>query len=162
MTKKFTGKNIREVWDFRLSIGCPNLFNSGETYIGKIFANEPVDGVQEILAEFDTEIKTKGDDGRPANLDAAMVKYYEWLYSIRDKYSRDYIEERKPVVALINAANVKANRLHSEADQAAHAGDVSFADQKFGEYARHLKESSAEIKKATKAFHGLVAKKGGA
>lgn len=127
MTKKHSGKDIREVWDWRLSSGSPILFNSGDTWIVKIFAN---DG-SGLLKEHDTGIPTTDEDGRRNNHDQkAIAACYDWLRSVRDEYSRDNIDLRKPVVALINHANDEINKLASS--------------------------GSADVKKAVVEFNNLI------
>ena len=130
------GVEIREVWDFRLSIGSPILFNKGKTWLVKIFAN---DG-SGVLDEYDTGVKTTGD-----NFDcAAIAACYDWLRTVRDKFSREHLELRKPLVALINATNTEAVKLT--------------ADGKYAEVQMHLVKANAKIKKATEAFHAEVEK----
>ena len=106
---KFAGVNIREVWDFRLSTAVPHIDTRGGTWVVNICSrNNPdsVDGkaVQAPLESFDTGIASeKGDSYDPAKVAAC----YDWLLSVRDKYSLDNIEELKPIVAKINAANAR-------------------------------------------------------
>jgi len=132
-------KHILEVWDFRLSKGSPILYDTGEYWRVVINAN---DG-SGVLAEHVTDVKTTGNVHDPVGIAAC----YDWLRSVRDKYSRDHIELRKPVAAMINMANAVAAQLTAEG--------------KKGELADHLEMANAEIKKATAAFHALV-KEGGA
>ena len=87
--KKFEGKMIQEVLDHRLSIGSPHLY-VGDTWVVKIWANNPK-GDRELLAEHDTKVKATGN----VHDHAAIAKCYEWLHSVRDKYSKDDIEEIK-------------------------------------------------------------------
>ena len=132
------GVEIREVWDFRLSVGSPILFNKGDTWVVQVFAN---DGGG-VLAEHDTGIKTTGN-----NFDTdAIAACYDWLRTVRDKFSREHLELRKPLVALINATNTEAVKLT--------------ADGKYAEVQMHLVKANAKIKKATEAFHAEVAKGG--
>ena len=146
------GVEIREVWDWRLSTGAPILFNKGKTWIVKIFAN---DG-SGVLDEYDTGVKTTGD-----NFDcAAIAACYDWLRTVRDEYSRDHIELRKPLVAEINATNEKAAKINGEAIAAKAENDTDLFNQKNGELQAHLAASNAVIKGLTQAFHAEVAQGG--
>ena len=107
-TKKHAGKEIREVWDWRLSRAAPILYNSGPTWEVRIYAN---DG-SGLLEAHDTGIPTMDENGERDPFDEkAVAACYDWLRTVRDKYSRDHIELRKPVVAMINAANEEINKL---------------------------------------------------
>lgn len=109
MPKTFNGLDIREVWDYRLSTAVPQIDRRGGTWVVQVWAKnapdfDPTDPstLAKPLAEHDTGIPaTPGDEH-----DAEKVKAcYAWLYSVRDQYSRPDIEELKPHVAAINAAN---------------------------------------------------------
>ena len=129
------GVNILEVWDWRLSIGAPMLFNKGKTWVVKIMAN---DG-SGVLDEHDTGVKTTGN-----NFDyVAIAACYDWLRTVRDKYSRDHIELRKPVAAMINYANATASAIEDEAERN-----------------HYITKANAEIKKVTAVFHNAVNKIG--
>jgi len=103
--KKFEGKEIREVWDFRLSTANPLIDTRSGTWIVHIYSNKNPDftgKAAQPLESYDTGIKSEVGD----EYDSSKVsKCYEWLYSVRDKYSRKNIEELKPHVKKINAAN---------------------------------------------------------
>lgn len=102
MAKKiFTGQFIREVWDWRLSIGNPILYADGDTWVVRIWANQPANGERELLEEYVTDIPTDGG----IHDHAAIAECYKWLYSMRDKYARDNIEDLKPLAAQVNKAN---------------------------------------------------------
>ena len=90
----YKGVDIREVWDFRLSTGCPYLFNSGETWVIKIIANDGSGVLEEIVTDIPTGDIIEGQQ-----------KCYPILRDIRDKYSRPNIDELKEPVAAINAEN---------------------------------------------------------
>lgn len=136
MTTKHEGKSIREVWDWRLSRGMPILYNSGDTWIVKITAN---DG-SGVLEEYDTGILTKDKNGKTDNHDAkAIAACYDWLRSVRDKYSRDHIELRKPVVALINHAN---DEIHGMVN----AGKQAEAMKKVTDFNSQIKEATSRMK----------------
>ena len=151
--KTFRCVDIREVWDFRLSIGSPILYNNGETWIAKIWANDPGDEDCKSLKEYDTGIKTNGD-----NFDnEAITACFEWLYSIRDEFSRDHIELRKPVVKLINDLNDKAGFINAEAVAAKEAKDTKLFNAKNAELQNHLTKSNALIKKAADDLHTKIA-----
>jgi hypothetical protein len=106
LAKDFAGVDIREVWDFRLSTGAPMLFNSGETWEVKIFANDAPDGEPVVLAEFVTDVKTVDEDGKRNPHDSvAIAACYAWLHSVRDNFKRPDFDDRIEHVAAINAAN---------------------------------------------------------
>lgn len=101
------GKDIREVWDWRLSKGNPILYNSGDTWVVKIHAN---DG-SGVLEEFISDIPTvKNGESSPYDYEA-IAQCYDWLRTVRDKYSRPDIERLKPEVAAINARNKELSEM---------------------------------------------------
>lgn len=158
-TKKvFEGINILEVWDFRLSIGSPILYADSEFWKVVIYANDPGDQERIILDEHVTDVKTIGDPRDPEGVTAC----YEWLYSVRDKYSRDHIELRKPIAEAINEANAEAAAINGEALAAEKADDTDLANQKRGELQAHLTLSNLIIKGLTNDFHARVAEGGAA
>lgn len=116
--KDFKGVDIREVWDFRLSTACPAIYNSRETWQVEITSNisrdydpEKPDTLTAPLEVHDTGIPVDRDNLADP---AAIAACYEWLYSVRDNYARDNIEELKPVVAEINRKNIEAAELQSK------------------------------------------------
>lgn len=120
MAKEITGKKgIREVWDFRLSKGCPYLFNSPPSWVCKVIDNNSPDGEAIILDQLDTGIPP--GQGRD---EEAVKQIFEWLYSIRDKHSRPHIELRKPVVKMINEANQNIAALVGQAVEHEKKGDL--------------------------------------
>lgn len=143
------GVNILEVWDFRLSKASPILYDSGKNWVVKIFAK---DG-SGLLAEHETDVATTGNPRDPAG----VIACYEFLKSIRDDYSLDHIEQRKPVTRLINAANAEASEINGLALAAEIEGDLDLFNQLKGELQAHLLSANAVIKEATKAFHAEVA-----
>ena len=149
---KYEGKNILEVWDFRLSNGSPVLYADGDTWIVKVHAINPGNKRCVVLEEHDTKIPTTGN----IHDEAAIAACYEWLRSVRDKHSRDHIEERKPIAKAINDANAKANAINAEALAAKAAGDGRLRNEKMGELQAHLAGANAVIKGLTAAFHANV------
>lgn len=152
MTKKFKGKNILEVWDFRLSKGSPILYSNGPTWVVKIWANNPGKKNKVLRDQFDTGISTKNG----VHDCSAIARCYEWLASVRDQHSKDNIEDRKVVTRLINAANSHAVSLNTEAATAANDGNIDLFNQLNGELQAHLITSNAAIKQATKVFQNKV------
>lgn len=151
--KKFKGVDILEVWDFRLSVGSPVLHAGGKTWVVQIWKNDPGTEDRVLLEEHDTEIKTTGN----VYDYAAIIKCYEWLHSVREKYSRDHIELRKPIAATINAANAKAGEINTAIRLAVAAEDTDLANQKRGELQEHLRSENAVVATMTKTFHKKVA-----
>ena len=143
----FKGVDIREVFDFRLSRGAAFLFNSGEHWAVKIISNTSPDGEAETLAEHVTGIRT---NVQPDSL--GIKKCYAWLHSVRDDFSRDNIELRKPVVALINASNAEASKINTAATMAQADGDIDLFMKLRGQLDTHLVSANGEIKNATKKF----------
>lgn len=105
---KIKGINITEVWDFRLSTASPLIVRKGGTWVVEIWANKNPD--------FDGTPRTEArpleihDTGIPSalgdELDTKKIKAcYRWLKKVRDNYSLPDIEQRKPLVAKINACN---------------------------------------------------------
>lgn len=132
---KHKGEDIREVWDWRLSIGNPIQYNSGANWVVKIHAN---DG-SGVLEEYDTGIKTVDEHGKRNSHDTkAVAKCYDWLRSVRDKYSRDHIGLRKPVVKMINDANRHINELYS-------AGKEAEANQAMRDHNARIKTAISEM-----------------
>lgn len=160
-SEDFNGENVREVWDFRLSTAHPLLRNDiGDTWKVQIWANdnpdydpEKPDVLAEPLEVYDTEIPIDKNDHHDTG---KVAECFAWLHSVRDKYSRDHIELRKPVVALINAANDKANLINVEIQNARAAEDLPLFDQKTGELKRHLDTANAEIKVATRKMQDAI------
>ena len=146
---KHKGEAIREVWDWRLSTACPMLFNSGDTWVVKIMAN---DG-SGVLEEHDTGHPTGEHNPHDTK---AIAKCYDWLRTVRDKYSRDHIELRKPVVALINNANREINAIMGDAVAAKAAGDVDAANDLMATYRQVLGERNLLIKQATKKMNEKI------
>lgn len=109
--KTFQGESIREVWDFRLSTAVPQITRVGGTWVAEVWAKNNSDynpedpsTIAQLLEAFDTGIAAEGGD----EYDTEKVKAcYAWFYKVRDKYALDDIEDRKPLVAQINAANDK-------------------------------------------------------
>lgn len=112
------------------------------------------DTVAQPLEVYDTGIAVEPGDEHDA---AKIAVCYEWLYSRRDDYSRDHIEIRKPVVALIEKANDDASAINAEMTDAEAAGDVALADQKRGELQRFLDDANATIKSAAEIMHKTIA-----
>lgn len=138
MSKKPSGVDVKEVWDWRLSKAQPINYNSGDTWIVKIVAN---DG-SGVLEEHDTGIPTKDKDGYRNTHDLkAVAACHEWARSVRDKYSRDNLELRKPVVALINAANRSINELANDGAENIH---------------ETIKKYNEEIKSAIENMHKQI------
>lgn len=105
--KKFKGLNTNEVWDYRLSSAVPGINRKSGTWVAEIWSKNNLalaegDAVASPLEYFDTGIEAvEGDE-----YDVKKVKAcFEWFYSVRDNYSLEDIEQRKPLVAKINAAN---------------------------------------------------------
>ena len=93
----FECKDIREVWDYRLSIAVPHMDRTGATWLVVICAKTGGE-----LERYDTGIKVEDldtNDQRKLNI------CYEWLLSIRDKYALPNIKQMKPLVKIINQAN---------------------------------------------------------
>jgi hypothetical protein len=124
---KLQGKNIREVWDFRLSRATPLIDRRSGTWVVHIYdkVNPDYDPKKpeteaKPLESHDTKIPAVEGD----QFDTAKVKVcYEWLLKVRDKYALEDIEERKPIVAEINAANEKLAQLGAGKTPAEMRGD---------------------------------------
>lgn len=106
---KYQGVNILEVWDFRLSKAIPIINRSGDTWMVEIYSKSNQDYDPDKpetcampLEAFDTGIPAVEGDERDTK---KVASCYAWLRKVRDKYSLDDIEDRKPLVAKINAAN---------------------------------------------------------
>ena len=150
---KLVGKDIREVWDWRLSVGSPILYNNGPTWVVRIFAN---DG-SGILEEHDTGIPAVNEDGKRDPHDtAAVAECFKWLKSVRDNYSREHIDLRKPVVAMINAANRRAAEINQQRLIAISKGDADESLRLHGELQGHLDEANALIKRATAQLNSKI------
>lgn len=115
---KLQGKNIREVWDFRLSRAVPVIDRRGGTWVVQIWAKTNPDynpkdpsTLARPLEVYDTGIPA--EDGDEYNTDKVKV-CYEWLKTVRDNYSLDDIEDRKPIVAQINEANDKLAAMNAQ------------------------------------------------
>ena len=139
--KTFEGRAIREVWDWRLSLAQPVLFNSGDTWLIKIIANDPGDPIwdewpdvvletgknsERLVCEVvETDIPTCDANGKRNSLDCdAISRCYEIIYPLRDKYSLDCIDLRKPVVKLINESSAEIQAINFEISTALSFGDL--------------------------------------
>jgi len=114
VTKKFEGIDIKEVWDYRLSKAVPFIDRTSGTWVVKVYSKENPDydgkNLAQPLESYDTGIKSESGD----QFDTEKVKKcYEWMYTVRDKYSLEDIEERKPQVAKIR----EIDRLKSELNE---------------------------------------------
>ena len=152
MPREITGTDVRDAWDWRLSVAQPINFNSGDTWIVRIIAN---DG-SGVLEEHDTGIPTVKDGVRDPHDIEAVTACHTWAKSIRDKYSRPHIELRKPVVAMINAANQRAQELNELAIACQKDGDQIGFFRYSGERDHHIKEASYNIKLATEEMNRLI------
>jgi len=104
-------KSILEVWDYRLSIAAPLLYRGGapskkgngegsDNWVVCVYAQ---DDRNAPLEYHDTGLlPVEGDIHEGKGIDAC----YEFLRSVRDKYSRGDIEALKPLVAKIRAADL--------------------------------------------------------
>lgn len=164
------GKDIREVWDFRLSRGCPYMFDSGPTWVIRVMANRPtktekvrvrndisgaweeVEVMREVLEEIVTDIATTDPDG--------SKKVFAILKGIREKYSRDHIELRKPVVKLINESNNTLAAMGAEAAAHRQHGDRAAEMQLRGEMQSYLDAANRRIKQATAQMHDAIERGG--
>ena len=106
---KLEGISIREVWDYRLSRAIPIISRKSGFWVVEIrsksnpdFDPSNPDSISEPLEVFDTKIPVMNNDEYDT---VKVIKCYEWLKTVRDNYSLPDIEERKPLVATINAAN---------------------------------------------------------
>ena len=118
-------RSILEVWDYRLSSAQPmNYKGVKPTVTPKSGAIQMVETgtwvacvwdqgeSRELLECHDTGVKVLpgGDADNPEGIDAC----YAFYRSVRDKYSRDDIEDLKPAVALIR----KDDKLRQKATDA--------------------------------------------
>ena len=143
---KHKGERIREVHDFRLSVASVGLKNSGATWTVGFYCNK----TGEILGEeHDSGVPTVVGGIRNNHDCKAIAICYDWVRVERDKYSLSHIELRKPVVAMINAANEKAVEINGEMATAVNAGKNDLANQKRGELSQHSKAANKLIVIAT-------------
>lgn len=102
------GIDIREVWDYRLSTATPLIDRRSGTWVAQVWAKSNTDydpaNPATPLKEYDTGLLAESGD--QFNADKLKV-CYEWFLSVRDEFSRDDIEEIKPLVAQINEATAK-------------------------------------------------------
>jgi hypothetical protein len=116
--KEFTGVDIKEVWNHRLSTAVPTINRDGATWVVEIWSKSNPDyvpGNEKTLAKplevFDTGIKSEvGDHHDPAKI----AKCYEWLYTKRDAYAHQNIEALKPIVASIEAKTADLLQLNAK------------------------------------------------
>lgn len=114
------GKNIREVWDFRLSSAIPQLRRDlGPTWVVQIMSKAQPDydpsnpeTLAKPLAEHDTGVAVvTGGDAENA---AGIIACYDWLRTVRDQYALPDIEERKPIVAGIRQREEEIHALNAQ------------------------------------------------
>ena len=100
---------IEDVWDYRLSTAAPLIDRRSGTWVVQIWSKnnpdyDPAAGPARPLEEYDTGIPfVPGDEHDEEKISIC----YDWLLSVRDKYSRPDIEELKPVVARIRKAQAE-------------------------------------------------------
>lgn len=105
-SKGYKGLDITEVWDYRLSNAVPVIDRSEGTWKVHVFAKDNKEyrknnGPSEALEVYDTGIESVPGDEHDVS---KVIPCFEWLRSVRDKYSAEDIEERKPYVKKINEA----------------------------------------------------------
>lgn len=154
------GIDIREVWDFRLSKAVPMIDRTSGTWVIKIFAKNNPDYNPEDpatlavpLEEHDTGIIfVEGDEYDTEKL----IPCFKWLLSARDEYSLSHIEERKPVVAIINVANKKAGKIGVNLQMAIDEGDELLIADFRRDLRVHLHVSNQQIARATTELHTKI------
>jgi len=104
----FQGKDIKEVWDYRLSYGVPQIVRR-DTWQVEIYLkdNEGKSNAQPVQV-YDTGLKTDHNDQWDKE---KIIACYQWLYSVRDKYALPNINELKTLVKQINESNAKLSKL---------------------------------------------------
>jgi len=152
----FKGIDILEVFDWRLSIGNPILFNAGEFWEVKIMANDAPDGESIELDHHVTDVPGTTDPYDQKGITAC----YAWLHSVRDSYSCDNLELRKPIAAMINSANREANTINMLALDAQEEDDEALFFEMKGRLDAHITTANREIKQATKDYHAALQARG--
>ena len=106
---KIKGKNITEVWDFRLSSAVPCINTKSGTWVVQIWDKSNPDynpqdpsSIAEPIEVHDTGIEAAPGDQHDTS---KIIPCYEWLLSVRDKYALPDMAQRKSLVRKINAAN---------------------------------------------------------
>lgn len=122
------GINTREVFDYRLSTVTPQIYQDnipggvdGPTWIIHLYSK----ATGELLESHDTGIPREKGDGH--NRDKIKV-CFEWIKSVRDKYSLPDIGKLKPKVAIIRELNDALHLLLAGQSQA--DGDIITAQFK--------------------------------
>lgn len=103
---------ITEVWDYRLSTAHPINYKGGlpggeDTGTWHACVYSQGDG-HELLEHHDTGVPV--ERGGDADNEPGINACYEFYRSVRDKYSRDDIEELKPKVAQIRIDDAKRQK----------------------------------------------------
>lgn len=100
-------RSILEVWDYRLSTaqpinyrgGCPGKEPTGTWWATVVSQSES----NELLEAHDTGVDVVDGDLHDGGGLSACFNFYR---TVRDKYSRDGIEDLKPEVAKIRTADI--------------------------------------------------------
>lgn len=114
----------------------------------------PATGVAEPLEVYDTGIPTEHNDAYDCE---KLKKCFEWLYGVRDKYSLDHLELRKPVVNLIEKANLIGDQINGMKQAAIEAGDTVKAKQLHEQLQNHIAEANALITRESTNMHAAIA-----
>ena len=96
------GENILEVWDYRLSTAVPLIDRRDGTWVVAVYAKNNNTG--EPVESYNTGIESV--DGDEYDREKVTV-CYEWLLTVRDRYSLPDIEGLKPLAS-------RANQLQAE------------------------------------------------
>jgi len=111
MSAGIVGRDILEVWDYRLSTAYPVINNSGDEWVVEIhdksapdYDPDNPDVVASPLDVFKTGIPAVEGD----SFDEEKIKpCFEWLKSVRDKYSAPDIDVLKPLAKDVREAQAK-------------------------------------------------------
>ena len=149
-----SGKNIKEVWDYRLSTATILIDRRSGTWVVQIWAKNSPDydpEKPETLAQpleiFDTEIPWEdGDEYSSENLTVC----FEWLLTVRHAYALPNIEALKPAVVRLDKANAALAELERNLTPQERKAWITKAKA-----SEEMKEFFAEIEAARAELRGI-------
>lgn len=159
--KQLPGVNIKEVWNSRLSSATPLIDRRSGTWVCQVWSKTNPDYDPADPSTLSTPIETH-DTGIPHTdgdeYDAEKLRVcFAWFYSVRDKYALPNIEDRKPVVALIEEANATASALDGKIQAAVQNGDGDAVRALRADLQAHLTTANRAIREATADLKAVIA-----
>lgn len=154
----FDGVDIREVWNFRLSKGIPLIVRRDGSWFVEIWSKNNADYVDGNEPAKPLHVKNMGIPHEPGDEcnNIKISQCFAYLYSIRDQYSLDHIELRKPVVAYIEKSNQVAATITESIQDAIDKNEKDRETMLRGRLAIQLEKDNEEIKRRSLFMHAKI------